>query len=268
MTKFQGVKLVVADVDGTLLTHDKELTPGAQAAVRALRAKDIRFAITSGRPPRGMAMLVEPLELTEPLAGFNGGAYETPGMETLALHDLSRETAQVAFERMQRYGLDVWVYAGNDWFVRDRNAPHVEREAWTVKFGPTVRSDLTALLDHSVKLVGVSDDYDLVRKADSEVRMLLESRASTSRSQPYYLDVTHLLANKGAVVDWHAARLGIAHDAICTIGDGANDMLMFARSGHSIAMGNASEDVKKAAGAVTDSCDDDGFAKAMEQYLL
>src|SRR5262249_21622385 len=67
------ISLMLADVDGTLVTADKILTDRALAAVAALKRRNIRFAITSGRPPRGMAMFVEPLALDTPLAGVNGG---------------------------------------------------------------------------------------------------------------------------------------------------------------------------------------------------
>ena len=69
------ISLLLADVDGTLVTEQKVLTERARAAVMALRERGIRFAITSGRPPRGMAMLIEPLRLDSPIAGFNGGAF-------------------------------------------------------------------------------------------------------------------------------------------------------------------------------------------------
>src|SRR5215470_12236433 len=75
-----NISLLIADVDGSLVNEDKVLTPRAQAAVKALNAADIAFAITSGRPPRGMAMLFEPLALRTPIAGFNGGIFVKPDM--------------------------------------------------------------------------------------------------------------------------------------------------------------------------------------------
>src|SRR4029079_15454331 len=69
----QVIKLLLSDVDGTLVTKEKALTPRAIAAVHALHAADIHFAVTSGRPPRGMEMLVEPLALSTPLSALHGG---------------------------------------------------------------------------------------------------------------------------------------------------------------------------------------------------
>src|SRR6266436_7432170 len=73
MAKPPKISLVLADVDGTLVTEDKILTERAQAAVHRLHDAGIRFAITSGRPPKGMSMLFDPLKLETPIAGFNGG---------------------------------------------------------------------------------------------------------------------------------------------------------------------------------------------------
>src|SRR5262245_10832346 len=74
------IAAVLADVDGTLVTNDKVLTPQAIQAVKELHAREVLFAITSGRPPRGMRMLIEPLELKGPIAAFNGGIVVMPDM--------------------------------------------------------------------------------------------------------------------------------------------------------------------------------------------
>jgi hypothetical protein len=262
------ISLVVADVDGTLVTADKVLTPRASAAVRALDAAGIAFAITSGRPPRGMAMLIEPLALRTPIAGFNGGIFVKPDMTIMEEHLLPADVARRAVEIIDRNGLDVWVYSGEDWLVRDPAAPHVAREQWTVKFPPTVVADFTAALARAVKIVGVSDDLDLVARCEVETQNVLGAAASAARSQPYYLDVTHPDANKGTVVTTLSRLLSVPSEEIATIGDMPNDVLMFRKSGFSIAMGNASPQVQGQAAVVTASYDDEGFAKAMERFVL
>jgi hypothetical protein len=116
--------------------------------------------------------------------------------------------------------------------------------------------------------VGVSDDFARMEKAAGEIGGALAGAASVSRSQRYYIDITNPQANKAAVVRYHASRLGIPASQIATIGDMPNDVLMFRAGGFAIAMGNATPDVQAEAAAVTDSCDDEGFAKAVERYLL
>ena len=262
------ISLVLADVDGTLVTADKVLTPRARAAVKALHAAGIAFAITSGRPPRGMAMLIDPLALQTPIAGFNGGIFVEPDMTIMEEHVLAPDVARRALELILRNGLDVWVYSGRDWLVRDRNAPHVAREQWTVKFAPTITDNFNAVLGGAVKIVGVSDDLDLVARCEKDAQDALGTGASAARSQPYYLDVTHPDANKGTVVTTLSKLLSVPAGEIVTIGDMPNDVLMFRKSGLSIAMGNASAEVQAQANLVTASYDDEGFAKAIERFIL
>ena len=263
------IKLFLADVDGTLVTKDKVLTERAQKAVRDLETHGIKFALTSGRPPKGMAMLLEPLRISTPIAGFNGGLFVNADMSILESHTIDPAAAKKAVELIEKQGLDVWVYAGDDWLLRDVNAPHREREEHTVQFPPKVVPSFTdEHLQKAVKIVGVSDDLDKVAACEKAVQQALGNTVSAARSQPYYLDVTHPEANKGGVVAYLARNFGIEPGQIATIGDQPNDVLMFKPSGFAIAMGNASEAVQKEADAVTDSYDDEGFAKAIEKFLL
>jgi len=262
------ISMVLADVDGTLVTAEKVLTTRAVAAVGALQAAGIAFAITSGRPPRGMAMLIDPLSLRTPIAGFNGGIFVKPDMTIMTEHVLAADTAGRALEVILHHGMDVWVYSGEDWLVRDANAPHVAREQWTVKFRPTIVKKFNDVIGSAVKIVGVSDDHDLVTRCEKDAQDALGAKASAARSQPYYLDVTHPDANKGTVVTTLSKQLSIPANEIATIGDMPNDVLMFRKGGLSIAMGNASPEVQAQADLVTDSYDDEGFAKAMEQFIL
>jgi Cof subfamily protein (haloacid dehalogenase superfamily) len=228
----------------------------------------IAFAITSGRPPRGMAMLIEPLALRTPIAGFNGGIFIKPDMTIIEEHLLTPDAAKRAVKLILDHRMDVWVYCGNDWFVRDSEAPHVAREQWTVKFPPTVVVDFRAVLDRAVKIAGISDDLDLVARCEKDARDALGPQVSAARSQPYYLDVTHPNANKGTVATTLSKLLSVPLAEIATIGDMPNDVLMFRKSGVSIAMGNASAEVQKQARFVTASYKDEGFAKAVERYVL
>jgi Cof subfamily protein (haloacid dehalogenase superfamily) len=277
------IKLVLADVDGTLVTHDKVLTERAKAAVTKMRDTGIAFAITSGRPPRGMQMLIEPLALTTPIAAFNGGLFVRPDLTVIEQHVLQKEVVEPVTAIIREHKLDVWIYRGIDWFVRERHGPHVDREGWTVKFPPTVVPDFTGKMDDVAKIVGVSDDLEAVAKCEEAVREQFANtvnccqsnpgrellpQVSAARSQPYYVDVTHPEANKGAVVMALSKMLGIPAEQIATIGDMSNDTTMFAKSGISIAMGQSSDEVKKAATYVTTSSEEEGFANAIDRYVF
>jgi len=269
MSNDDAIRLVLADVDGTLVDGEKRLTEAAIAAARALGAAGITLAITSGRPPRGMNMLIAPLALSAPVAGFNGGVLVHPDLSVIECHALEPDVAASALKLVLDNSLDAWVYTPDQWLVRDASAPRIARETWTVKFEATVVPAFTAAhLARTVKIVGVSEDYDRVAACEKQAQAVLGAGASCARSQPYYLDITHPLANKGSVVRTLSRVLSIPIAQIATIGDMPNDILMFRESGFSIAMGNASDAVKANAGATTDSNQNDGFAKAMDRYIL
>ncbi len=268
MAPERKISLVLADVDGTLVTEQKVLTERALSAVQQLRKAGIRFAITSGRPPRGMAMLVDVLELRTPIAGFNGGLFVARDLSIIEQKTLPEDIAARSIEMIRDHGLDAWVYRGNDWLIGRADAPHVDRESWTVKFAPTVVADVGKDLTQVAKIVGVSDDHAKVQRCEADAQATFGSRATASRSQPYYLDITHKDANKGAVVEFLSRRLNVPTAEIATLGDQPNDVMMFKRSGLSIAMGNASDEVKSQASETTDSYNDEGFAKAIERFIL
>jgi len=262
------IALLLADVDGTLVDQNKVLTDRAVNAVRQLRARGIRFAVTSGRPPKGMAMLVEPLALDGVIAGFNGGVFTRPDLSVIESKQLPRDVAETALRVILEHKLDAWLYTPEEWLLRDGQAPHREKEEHTVRFPPRVVPEFGDAIGNAVKIVGVGDDLDLVARCEKAVQTALGDKASAARSQPYYLDVTHKEANKGFVVDYLSNTLGIPRDRIATIGDMPNDVTMFKRSGLSIAMGQSSDEVKAAATQVTDGMNDEGFAKAVERFIL
>ena len=261
------ISLMLADVDGTLVTHEKVLTERTVKAVVAMEKAGIRFAVTSGRPPKGMAMLIKPLAIKTPIAGFNGGLFVNPDLSSIEEKVLPADVARDVIAMISEAGLDAWLYAGNDWMVHKRDAPHVAREQKTVQFEPKVVEDFGDAVEHAVKIVGVSDDHDQIETCAKKVRERFGTTVSAALSQPYYLDVTHPQANKGNVVDYLAKRFDIPAAEIVTIGDMPNDVDMFAHGGFSIAMGNASEEVQGKADMVTGDCDHEGFAEAVEKLL-
>ena len=269
MTKPEDIRLLLTDVDGTLVNHDKVLSEAAKDAARALRDRGIGLALTSARPPFGVRMLIEPLAIDLPLAGFNGGVLANPDLSVIEQHSIDPDAARKSVKFLAEQGLDVWLYTEDDWCVPRADGPHVARETYILKRDPQITDSFTdQQLDHAFKIVGVSDDYPLVGRAEKAAQDLLGDTASATRSEPHFLDVTNPKANKGAVVHAMAARLGLSPQQIATIGDGQNDILMFREGGFSIAMGNAADEVKAAASVVADSNENDGWAKAVQRHLL
>ena len=267
-TASPSIRLLLADVDGTLVTADKVLTDRSVEAVHELRDAGILFALTSGRPPRGMQTLIEPLALDTPIAAFNGGLIVQPDMSVIEQKVIPEDLVPAIVAMLDTSGLDAWIYRGDNWLVRDLDGPHIARESFTVHFDPTLVQSFDGITEGVAKIVGVSDDHDLVASVASAAHDEFGDHVSAARSQPYYLDVTHPAANKGGVAKFLSARYSIQPEQIATIGDMPNDVLMFARSGLSIAMGQSGREVHRAARRVTTSNEEDGFANAVDRFIL
>jgi Cof subfamily protein (haloacid dehalogenase superfamily) len=259
---------VISDVDGTLVTDDKILSARSMAAAAELRSNGIIFSVISSRPPRGLQHLITSLGIDVPVAGFNGGVLASADLAVISAHLLAPHVARRVVHMLDVRGLDVWVFSGRDWLLRSPDGPYVALEERTVAFGPTIVGDFGPALDTAAKIVGVSADFESLAQCEGDLRGALGAQASVVRSQPYYLDVTQPLANKGDALS-HLARLWRVQLAeVAAIGDGHNDIAMFERSGLSIAMGNANPDVQRAADFVTTRNSEDGFAHAIEQFIL
>jgi Cof subfamily protein (haloacid dehalogenase superfamily) len=261
------IRALVSDIDGTLVTSEKLLTKRTLKAVASLRERGIAFSIVSSRPPRGLKYLAEALAVTAPMAAFNGGVLLTPDLSFIEERVLPAIIARYAVHELLKRGVDVWVFNGDDWYVGNGASPYVAREVRALQFSPTIVSDFEPALAGAAKIVGLSADLALIERCEKEIGRTLAGAAAVVRSQHYALDITHPLANKGVALAHIALQLATPLSAIAVVGDGANDLAMFARSGLSVAMGNASPAVRDAADFITASNDEDGFAEAVEHLF-
>ena len=262
------IALVVSDVDGTLVTSQKRVTERTRAAVAALRAQNIRFTVVSSRPPFGLRMLIDTLGIATPVAAFNGGAIASPALQILDQRSIAVDVAReiVAFLDAQRVG--VWVFTGEEWLTRDLGGAHVSHETITVQQRPHAVENFDAVIGQAGKIVGVSDDFARLEAIEGEARAHFGPRAMAVRSQNYYLDFVAPGVDKGSAVRQLAETISVPLSEVVTLGDGENDVPMFRQAGFSIAMGNASDAVKAEARETTLANDEDGFAAAVERFIL
>jgi Cof subfamily protein (haloacid dehalogenase superfamily) len=261
------IALVVSDVDGTLVTHDKRLTDRAKQAVRRLREAGIGFTIVSSRPTAGMRFLIEPLAITMPIGSFNGSSIVDPQLKPVEQHLIPAAAARRSLDVLDEFGVDIWLFTNDAWLTRNRDGEYVPNEIRAIRTDPTIVSDFAPYLSSACKIVGASSDAELLQRCEVAMQQAVGAQATAVRSQSYYLDVTPPGQDKGTFVEAIAKRLGISTDAVATIGDMQNDLAMFKKSGLSIAMGNATDDVKKQASHVTGSNEEEGFAGAIDFIL-
>lgn len=262
------IRLLISDVDGTLVRKDKTVSDATVEAVTRLREAGVRFTLISARPLTGVQSILERLGVDLPVGAYNGGTIARPDGTVISAERLDAATAREALQRFDLDWVTTWVFADGRWHTRSTDTPHNASEIVTAAQQPTVVTDFDALTDRIDKIVAVSDEEPRLAELERRTQEALGGRATVARSQTYYLDVTAPDANKGHGVTELARAIGVPLEQVAVIGDGQNDVYMFKVAGLSIAVDNASDDVKKAADHVTASNLDDGVAQAIDRYVL
>ncbi|MCK8663429.1 HAD family hydrolase [Pseudomonas azerbaijanoccidens] len=262
------VRFLLSDMDGTLLLPDHTLSQRTIDAVRSLREAGVLFSLATGRPPKAMLQTIEALGVDLPTAAFNGGTIVNPDGSLLVAHYLPATAALTALTLFaDQPGIEVWVFSGGDWLLKDPNGPMVPREQHGLGYPPVVVESFEPYLSRIDKIVATSNNHELLIELEARLLPMVEGQAQVSRSQPVFLDVTAMQANKGAALATLAEFLGVALEQTAAIGDGGNDPAMFNVAGLSIAMGQAEEAVKRQADVVTGPNTEDGAAQAIERYI-
>ena len=262
------IKLVISDVDGTIVQPDKTVAPSTIAAAARLQSAGVKLAIVSARPPRGMTYITDTLKLEAPYAGFNGGMLVGPDGTIVEWNPVPPDLVRAAIALFHDRGIDTWLFTQDEWLIQNPTGTHIAPEIRTVRFDPRVVPDYTPYLDRVGKLVGVTDDHPLLATIEAELQAIVGTEASALRSQHFYLDLTHKYANKGHAVIAIARHLGLDLAEVAVLGDMPNDIPMFRVAGFSVAMGNGSDDAKAAATEQTKSNDQDGWALAIDTLIL
>jgi hypothetical protein len=214
-----------------------------------------------------MGFLIEPLAITLPVGAFTGSSIVDSKLQPIEQHLIPPAVAQRSLDLLREFGVDIWLFTNELWMIENPAGTYVAWEQRTIKSDPTIVRDFTPYLNSVCKIVGASDEPELLKRCEAAMREALGADATAARSQTYYLDITPPGHDKGTFVEAMARRLGIATAAIATIGDMRNDIPMFRKSGMSIAMGNATDEIKQLATHVTTSNEDEGFAGAIEIIL-
>lgn len=262
------IALVISDVDGTLVNHDKQLEPGTADAVRRLREAGVPFTLISARPPSGVLPLVATLGIEGPVGAFNGGTLFRPDGSTIERHRIDPEVVAGMVELVRGEPVSVWLFADGRWHADTLDNPHVPHERISAAQEPTITADMAPLYGEADKLTIVCDDPELIGRLTAEGQERFGTRATVGRSQTYYLDVTDLAANKGAGVEALADAHGVPLAQVAVFGDMNNDVPMFDRAGFSVAMGQAPADVRARADEVSTTNDEDGVANAIDRFIL
>ena len=262
------IRLLLCDIDGTLVRHDKSLPDANIAAIKDLTSRGVAVSLISARPAAGMLPIAAALGLSGPFGAFNGGTiFDADGHQREA-HQVPAELAAGLLALYAHAKVTRWFFATDRWLTSDLADPHTPREVLSSGLEPQLVTDFTPWLRDADKIVAVCDDSAAMAELERGARALAGEGANVVRSQDYYLDATALLANKGDGVSELAALYGVPLDQVAVIGDQANDIAMFRRAGLAIAMGQATPAVQAEAQLVAASCEDAGVSDAIRRFIL
>jgi len=262
------IRLVVSDIDGTLVDKQKQLTPDTTDAVRRLEEAGVGFTVISARPMSGIMPIADTLGIDDPMAAFNGGIIFRRDGSIAEHHLIDGGVVRGVMAIAADAPVDVWVFADDRWYASTDVGEHVAHERLASNQDPVVTQDFDELLDRADKVTFVSDDHAMLADLAERSRAAHGANATIAQSQVYYLDVTALAANKGDGLVALAKAFDQPLDAVAVLGDQYNDVPMLERAGLAIAMGNAPDPVKAIAHQVTAANDADGVAHAIDTIIL
>ena len=266
-------KLLVLDVDGTLLNNEMEISKRTLAALLKVQHMGIRIVLASGRPTSGLMPLAKALEL----GNFGGFILAYNGCQVI-----KAGTGEVMFERRinpeqipylekksRKNGFSIFTY--HDEYILTDNADdiHIRREAWLNHLKIMEEPEFSIAIDFApCKCVLVSDDYEALRGLENHWKRRLAGVLDVFPSEPYFLEVVPFGVDKANTLAVLMEQLGVKREEVIAIGDGVADVTMLQLAGKSVAMGHAQDSVKVCADYVTGSNEEDGVAYALERYVM
>lgn len=260
--------MIVADIDGTLLTGDRQIPPGVGEAVRAAQAKGVRVCLATGR----MWMSAEPyfrrIGADPPAILYNGGlVFDFETQTVLREVHLDYEQARAVLEMLRGTPEVVpHLYVNNRVFTA---APNPITDRYRRKDGlpvQTVGDLVTFLPDNPMKILIIGERPDLERAAQ-KIRGL-PIPINLVFSEETYLEILPRGSSKGMALQFVADHLGIPLDAVIAVGDNHNDLEMIQRAGLGVAMGNAPDELKAHADFVTTTNEQEGLRHVIERFIL
>lgn len=266
-------KLLVLDVDGTLLDNAKEISKRTLAALVKVQQMGVRVVLASGRPTYGLMPLAKTLEL-----GIYGGyILSYNGCQVISAKDgkllferrINPEMLPYLEKKARKNGFSLFTYTENTLVTNDPDNEHIRYEAQLNNLEIVREDNFSIAIDFApCKCMLVSDDEEALVGLEEHWKRRLAGTLDTFRSEPYFLEVVPCGIDKANTLGALMEMLDVKSEEVIAIGDGVCDVTMIQMAGMGVAMGNAQESVKRCAELVTTSNEEDGVALAIEKTIL
>ena len=263
-----SIKLIICDLDGTLIGEDFALSPRVRQSAARAQAAGIAVTLASGRGYPSLRGFARQLSVDAPLIAYQGAQTWTAGGALLEETPLSRAHLPAAIEYCKTRGLELAVYCQDQVYQTTRL---YDDDYYAVWFGlPQVYVDdlMAALPGDPIKYIAIAPDKASADEIEREVRALAAGQYQVMRSHDWFVEGLDAAVSKGAAAARLAARLGLAREEVMALGDGGNDLALVAWAGLGVAMGNAAPAVQDAADVIAPTQAEDGAAWAIERLAL
>ncbi len=261
------IKFVATDIDGTILGGNFQFSQGVINCVKKMTEQGIKVVLVTGRMHEAALKLAKELGLTTPIVSYQGGLIKTQDGQTLYERNLEPARAKEVIKWAKENNIHINLYLDDILYVENDNIA-IKRYTGERYIPYRVCSFDDLKIEHVNKILAI--DFDDAERVTSWVNYLSKKMPELYivKSTPYFCEVSNSEAKKSCAVNFLQNYWGLKKEEILTIGDQNNDIELLKAGGVSVAMGNATEELKKYADYITDTVDNDGFVKAIEKYCF
>ncbi|MFC3927644.1 sugar-phosphatase [Streptococcus caprae] len=267
-----SIKLVAVDIDGTLLTSNKEITPQVFEAIQEAKAQDVKVVITTGRPIAGVTKLLEELNLNQAgdyVITFNGGLVQDAATGQELVKETLTYDDYLDLELLARkLGVHMHAITKDGIYTANRNIGKYTVHEATLVSMPIFYRTPEEMADKEIVKIMFIDEPEILDKAIANIPQDLHDKYTLVKSQPFYLEVVNKTVSKGQAIIHLAQELDIDMTETMAIGDEENDRAMLEVVAHPVVMENGNPELKKIAKTITKSNDDSGVAHAIREWVL
>ncbi|MCC8154591.1 MAG: Cof-type HAD-IIB family hydrolase [Tannerellaceae bacterium] len=266
-------KLLVLDVDGTLLNSQKEITPHTLATLTKAQQMGLRIVLASGRPTHGLIDIAKQLELDKYngyVLSYNGGRiFDMKADKLLYEKRVNPQMVPYLQKKADKNGFAIFTYYYDTILTNQPENIHIQEEAALNKMSVKGVENFSEAIDFApCKIMLVSDNEEALVGLENHWKKRLAGTLDVFRSEPYFLEVVPENIDKANTLGILLETIGIKSEEVIAIGDGVCDITMIQSAGLGIAMGNAQYSVKRCTDYTTTSNDEEGVSKAVEKHII
>ncbi|CAM4155730.1 haloacid dehalogenase [Bacillus luti] len=264
-------KMIVLDLDDTLLRDDHTISPRTKEALMTAQEQGVKVVLASGRPTFAMRAIAKELHLEEYgsfILSFNGAKIiNCKTDEELFSSTLSPEIVHSLYDISKDENVWIHTYIGDN-IITEENNSYTEIEGQITGMPIVEVNNLKESVQQPVVKVLMVENPEHLQAVEAKLQKQLEGQLSVMRSKPFFLEFTEAGVTKGTSLNKLIQKLGIKREEVIAMGDSYNDQAMIEFAGLGVAMGNAPDDIKEIANYVTDTNMNDGVAKVVEKFVL